>query len=314
MYVLIASLSLAATPAASAQPTAVRTLIGGEDERVSPLLNPRQVALVDGRLLVLESAEPFLSLYAPDGRLVQRTVRAGGGPSEMRSGAAFTYAPGTRELWVFDSPNSRALVFTLSDTLTFRRSVRMPAHVVSGCFLGGQLWVSANVGGLAVHRLEERDGAARIVASAGRLRIAHPSADHPILKSFAAQGFVACDDRTRSVTMVSRSLGQAVTVAVPDMTERTAAVASFRPVVFEIVGAMALEQRFPDDGGYDQVVDVRIETTSGVVVTLGEANHDHPGGGDYMRYREVRLEARDPTGTVSRWLQLGRVGSRSFCD
>lgn len=310
---LIAVLSFQVSAGAMAQSGTVRTLVGGEDELISPLIDPRQVDLVDDRLLVLESAAPFLSLYAPDGRLIQRIVRSGSGPLEMRFGAAFAFAPASRELWVFDTPNSRALVFSLTDTLAFRRSVRMPTNVVSACFLGRQLWISAYLGGMAVHRLEERDGDAQVVASAGRPRTTHPAAEHPLFKSFAAQGKIVCDEKARTVTMVSRRVGLAVSVDAATMTERTAPVPSFRPVLFEVEDATALHQRLPADGRFDQVVDARVGPDGAIVVTLGEADREHPGGGEYARYREVRLDAPASSGSVRRWRQLGAVGTRRFC-
>lgn len=299
-------------PSASAQDRLPQTLVGGEDEVQGILLSPRKVAVVDGRVVVLESSAPFLSVYSAQGQLLQRTVREGGGPGEMRFAASFAYDASKRELWVFDTPSSRALVFAFGDSLRYVRSLRTPVNIASGCFLDGKLWVSAYVGGLGVHRLEERGSEAAVVASGGTPRSTHPAASHPLFKSFAAQGIVACDPQRRSVTLLSRRVGLAVTIDATSMTERTSTIPSFRPVVFEVEDAMALRQRLPADGQYDQVVDARVMPDLGVVVYLGEADKTNSGGGEYTRYREVRLDDASSPGVKRPWLALGSIGASQY--
>jgi len=297
---------------AQAQDRLPQTLIGGEDEVQGILLSPRKVAVVDGRVVVLESSAPFLSVYSAQGRLLQRTVRAGEGPGEMRFGSSFAYDASKRELWVFDTPSSRALVFAFGDSLRYLRSLRTPDNIFSGCFLDDKLWVSTYFRGLAVHRLEEKGSEAVVAASAGTPRSTHPAASHPIFKSFAAEGFVACDPQRRSVTLLSRRVGIAVTIDATTMAERTLNIPSFRPVLFEVEDGTALRQRMPADGQYDQVVDARVIPGIGVVAFLGEADRTNTGGGEYSRYREVPLGDASSPGVKRPWLSLGAIGASQY--
>lgn len=307
---LVASLG---TRSLSAQPAPLAR-VGGPDDDRALLESPRDLRVVDGRIVVLERSAPFIRVFDLDGSPRQRLARLGSGPGEARHGAALLVDADARRLLLFDTPNGRAVEFSIGDSLAYVRALATTLPATSGCMLGSRTFVAALTTEGIVHEVEVRARELHVVRSYGAPTWDQAKLKHPSLTEYIGEGVVHCDAGGKRVYLASREVGVLHVLDIDRATQQSNAIAGFKALEFSITADGWLKLSMPASGLYDQALGFRSDA-SGTRLWLGRATREHPGAGDYAAFTAILIgpdgEQRAESSTV--WYQVGRHRSRTVC-
>lgn len=305
-------LALAAT-AQSSRPVAV---IGGADDRAAVLDNPRDLAVLGNRIVVLDAGQPFLKVFDLNGRLIQRFVRSGSGPGEIAAARRLAIDSAARRVYTLDVMNLRANVYRLDDSLVFERSFRTPAPMEDACFYDGRLFLLGMFGGKLVHEVDPRGSDARIVRSFGVARANHELDTHPTFQSQVAKGRLACSPGGGTIVAVSAYTGVAQVFNAQSGAQRTVRLDSLVPLTFaptEFRGGVGVMQYAPNNTFH--IVHRAAPTRDGIRILADYLGPDHEGNEDFEAVHELVLA---PNGTLrpgmrTRQREVGRSGDLVAC-
>lgn len=134
-----AVLLIGCDPGASASDTGALALSAAQVETLSSTESLAQVkdltVLPNGEIWVLNSLEPLVVAFAPDGRILREFGKRGGGPTEFGAPTAFVTGGIDGEAWVFDA--ERHAVIQVSEEEADREVLLLPTDALPPTHLFG---------------------------------------------------------------------------------------------------------------------------------------------------------------------------------
>jgi hypothetical protein len=299
------------TAQAPPRPTAV---IGGEDDRGAALFDPKDIAVVHDRIVVLDSDAPYLKVFRVDGRLVQAFGTKGEGPAEFQAAYRFAVDTAAKRVYVYDRANARATVFALGDSLAPVSTLRLPSRLEGTCVKGGRHYAMGLHDGKLVHELEQSGDELRVVRSFGIARANHPLDDVRMFQSSVGQGRLVCDHVNGTVTAVSASTGVAQVISLTSGRQQTLSLTGLVPLSFKAVaqGGRPGVMQWAEQGYFDHVRTAWL-TPRGIRLLAERVNTE-----DRDKPTTVTEWLLTPSGALeksatSRQLEIGRSGASIVC-
>lgn len=180
------------------------------------------ITLRDGNILLLDGKAGVLSLFSPEGTLIDAAGRIGDGPGEFRNPKLV----GVRHdsILVLDAMLRRISVFaTASRGLSFVRTFGVSGWSADACLMGERLFLLAYSEGIILHEYS-LDGTL-LRSFGGPLGL-----DLPITRGGTIRGRLVCDVNRPMLYALSRQFGTVAAYSVSDGTHRWSVVpAGFVP-------------------------------------------------------------------------------------
>ena len=304
-------LLIALSAPGSAQP-APSLLIGGEEGAGAELGRVVDIAVLPQLIVVLEKVPPYLHVFDNAGRHIQAIGRLGGGPGEFRAPMSLTYDSVQRRLLVTDPANSRLTSYRASDTLAFAEALPTTVAALSDvCVLDNRLYALARTGAGLIRELELQGGVLRERRAFGSPRTAHALGEHPMLRSYVANGTLWCDSTSQTILLSSAMLGEVHMLNARTGTHRTFAVIDFVPLHIESTDGRGLRFSAPSSGRYEQLLRITADA-EGPILNIVEVGPQDT----HLRYRTVRLtvSGQQAVQSTHQWQQVGIRPNAVVCS
>ncbi len=174
------------------------------------------ITLRDRRILLLDGKAGLLSLFSPEGALLDAEGRIGDGPGEFRNPKLV--AVRRDSVLVLDTMLRRISVFALgSGGLTFARTFGIAGWPADACLMGERLFLLAYSDGTILHEYS-LDGT--LLRSFG----GPVGLDLPITRGGTIRGRLVCDGDQGMMYVLSRQFGTVAAYSALDGTNRWSVV------------------------------------------------------------------------------------------
>jgi hypothetical protein len=307
---LIIALVVPGAVHAQGTPTLV---IGGEEAKGVELGVPLGLVEVAGRIVILETAPPFLRVLTTDGRLLQTLGRRGQGPGEFeRPVWLLTDADG--RVMVTDR-NNRLTIYTLGDTLALGVMQRLPIGSIAACAAGRALWLMMTNEQGIMHEMRGPGPDLTTGRSVGEFEPSHPATRKlpPELRRGVTAGALSCEPGagvTGGVAWIpSWGFGDVRAIPLDGGPQRTFTLTGFEPRPFDPSSPKGAD--IQSVRPYDEVASSTM-TPEGLLVSVGTRTDVRD---DYDAFRTY-LVTRSGTVTVSAptpWRVLRYSAAGTYC-
>jgi hypothetical protein len=295
-----------ASLSAQASPT---LLIGGEDAKGVELGVPLGLVEVGGKIVVLETAPPFIRVLTTDGRLLQTLGRRGEGPGEFGR-PVWLLTDGDSRVMVTDR-NNRLTIYSVGDTLALEVMQRLPMGSIAACVSGRTLWLMMPSEKGIMHEMRGTGPELAVGRSVGAFEPSHPATHKlaPELRRGVTSGALACDAATGMAWLPSWGFGDVRLIPLSGGTQRYFRLTGFMPRPFDPSSPKGVE--IDSERAYDEVSSSAL-TPDGLLVSVGSRASVRD---DYDAYRTFLVTASGAV-TVSAptpWRVLRHSASGIYC-
>lgn len=265
---LLLLISLSAAPLL-AQSSSV-AVIGGEESTGAELGNFVKVLALQDHIIVLERDAPFIRVFDANGQPRQSLGRLGSGPGEYRAPTWLSWDSHARRVLVVDASNARVTSYALGDTLASPLFLTLEnIGIRRVCRVGESLYGFDRIAPQLVRELIIREDRLVSVRTFGDRVTRHPLGKHRLVLSRVNDGPLHCDERTGTVFVGSRMLGEIQEIELRSGRQTTTTLEGFKGPALSIVDeGTALRQQVPESGM--DMLDNILGGPEGLLVIIGK--------------------------------------------